>query len=235
MQYDSIIPIGANCRVAQALRDLNLRQQALPVDWVLSSAQALLQLIKNDFNHFFEQKYCQGMSFFSTKGKKCTCVLNHFYQISFIHDKAWHHERFLTYNKRIQAFKDTINQDKVLLIRWDMKAPFHNDHNHIEHEQRDKEYFQQSDSLENLYQLKDICNQKYKGDVDLLILHADKIAEEDKRPDVFYHFIDVTKVKQQTRAWDRIAIRKALKSLKLTLKNNNNKISYFQKLKIWMY
>lgn len=235
MIYDSIIPIGANCRVAEALRDLNLRQQALPIDWTLSSGQAVLKLFQNDFENFFEREHCQKMSFISKSGKTCPWLLNEQHQISFIHEKQWTTERLLTYTKRIQALKESLNQEHVLLVRWDMKAPYHNDHNHVAHEQRDKEYFQHDDSLEALYLLKDHCNEKYQGTVDLLVLHADNILDKDKRADVYYHFIDAEKAQKKGKAWDHIAIRKALKKLAIQVRNNPNKQSFFSKLKAWTY
>lgn len=235
MLYDTIIPIGANCRVAEALRDLNLRQQALPIDWTLSSAQAVLKLFKSDFKYFFERKHCQNMSFTSTSGKICPWLLNSHYQISFIHEKEWSSERATTYAKRVSALKNSLNQERVLLVRWDMKAPYHNDHNHVAHEQRDKEYFEQEDSLEYLYQLKEHCNNKYQGTVDLLILHADNIADNNKRSDVYYHFIDAKKAQKKGKAWDHIAIRKALKTLAIKVCNNSNKQSLFNKIKSWTY
>jgi hypothetical protein len=77
MLYDTIIPIGANCRLAQALRDLNLRTKALPIDWTLSSSQAVLKLFENDFEGFFSRANCKEMSFISKSGKFCPWVFNH--------------------------------------------------------------------------------------------------------------------------------------------------------------
>jgi hypothetical protein len=208
MLYDTIIPIGANCRLAQALRDLNLRTKALPIDWTLSSSQAVLKLFENDFEGFFSRANCKEMSFISKSGKFCPWVFNHEYQISFIHDKDWSETRLLTYNTRISALKEALNQEKVLLIRWDMKAPFHNDHNHREHEKRDVEYFGQQDSLESIYQIKDLCNEKYNSTIDLLILHADEIEESSKRADVLYHQIDANKAKKEAKYGSSLQLKK---------------------------
>jgi hypothetical protein len=235
MLYDSIIPIGSNCRVAEALRDLNLRQHALPIDWTLSSGQAVLNLFKNDFEHFFDRESCQDMSFLSKSGKTCPWLLNTRYQISFIHEKEWSTDRVNTYTKRINALKSSLDLERVLLVRWDMKAPYHNDHNHVAHEKRDKEHYHQEDSLEYLYQLKDLCNKTYQGTIDLLILHADSLSNEDKRSDVFYYHIDANKAQKKGKAWDHIAIRKALKKLTLEVRNNPHKQSFLDKIKSWTY
>lgn len=219
MKYNTIIPIGANCRVAQALRDLNLRQEALPLDWTLNSAQAVLALFNNNFINFFSSSSCQNEISFTQKGKESPWVLNTQYQIGLMHEHHWSEERVATYQKRVIALQQSLNADKVLLIRWDMKAPFHNDHTHEEHEKRDASFYKQQDSISHCYALKDLCNEKYSGKVDLLVFHADEINEQDKRPDVFYHFIDFEKAKTKGKAkeWDRTAIKNALIERKITL------------------
>ena len=233
MKYDTIIPIGANCRVAQALRDLDLRQEALPLDWTLNSAQAVLAVFKNDFNDFFSLSNCQNKISFTQKGKESPWVLNTQYQIGLMHEHHWSQERVATYQKRISALQQSLNADKVLLIRWDMKAPFHNDHTHEEHEKIDADFFNQQDSITHCYELKDFCNNKYQGNIDLLIFHADEIKEQDKRPDVFYHFIDFesAKIKGKAKEWDRTVIKEALVERKVQLNNPMIKPSTFDKFK----
>jgi hypothetical protein len=114
-----------------------------------------------------------------------------------MHEHHWSADKLVTYQKRIDALQKSLNSEKVLLIRWDMKAPFHNDHTHVEHEQRDADFFKQADSIFYCYKLKDFCNEKYSGKIDLLIFHANEIKEQDKRPDVFYHYIDFSTAKSK--------------------------------------
>lgn len=47
------VPIGTNCRVATALRDLELREMSLPFDWVPSASGVVLDCLKTRF-----EKYC---------------------------------------------------------------------------------------------------------------------------------------------------------------------------------
>lgn len=219
MKYDAIIPIGANCRVAQALRDLNLRQEAYPLDWTLSSAQSVFELFQHNFSRFFDESACQNMISKSQKGKDYPWVLNSHYQIGFMHEASWSGARKATYAKRFEALTRQLNSNSALLIRWDMKAPYHNDPTHVVHEERDKDHFKQADSLDSCYQLKDFCNEHYKANVDLLVLHCDEIPEAEKRSDVFYHLIDFATAQHLGKAkeWDRTAIKHALTSLNLAL------------------
>ncbi|WP_157826803.1 DUF1796 family putative cysteine peptidase [Colwellia sp. 12G3] len=233
MKYDTIIPIGANCRVAQALRDLKLRQAAFPLDWTLNSAQAVLALFKSDFDNFFSSASCQEKVTTSQKGKNYPWVLNTQYQIGLMHEHHWSEERVITYQNRINALQQSLNADRVLLIRWDMKAPFHNDPTHAEHEKRDTDFFEQEDSIAHCYALKDLCNEKYSGKIDLLIFHADEIKEQDKRPDVCYHHIDFStaKTKGKVKEWDRTAIKEALIALDIQLENPITELSRFAKMR----
>jgi hypothetical protein len=73
-----------------------------------------------------------------------------------MHEHNWSEERALTYQKRIAALHKSLGNDKVLLIRWDIKAPYHNDHTHIEHKKRDAEYFRCQDAISHCYELKDL-------------------------------------------------------------------------------
>ena len=72
----NIITIGYDCSPAQALRDMNLRQFALPFDWVISSVNSLERCFRDKFSLFH-----QNLSFNHNK----TRLIDH-YGFEFPHD-----------------------------------------------------------------------------------------------------------------------------------------------------
>jgi hypothetical protein len=46
------ITLGKECSVATALRGLNLREYALPFDWIISTPQIISNVVMNDFKDF---------------------------------------------------------------------------------------------------------------------------------------------------------------------------------------
>jgi hypothetical protein len=48
----NVLTLGYDCSPAAALRNLNMREFALPFDWVVSSVQALSACIRDNFEHF---------------------------------------------------------------------------------------------------------------------------------------------------------------------------------------
>ena len=138
-----------------------------------------------------------------------------------MHEHNWSEERSLTDQKHSALHHKSLGNDKFLLIRWDMKAPYHNDHAHIEHEKKMSSTLSVKcqDPIYHCYELKDLCNAAYSGDLDLLFLHTDEIKEHDKRPDVIYHYIDFATAKAQDKMeeWDLTAIKKILITLDIQL------------------
>jgi len=58
MKKYNFMTIGCDCTPAYALKDLNLREQSLPFDWITSNVDALYKCFKNNFIDFHtELKY----------------------------------------------------------------------------------------------------------------------------------------------------------------------------------
>ena len=51
----SIITLGQHCSAATALRNLSMRNYALPFDWIRSTPEILSEVILNNFNGFHEK------------------------------------------------------------------------------------------------------------------------------------------------------------------------------------
>jgi hypothetical protein len=55
MDEYNYMSLGNDCYPAMALRDLCIRKEALPFDWVLSSADSITECIKDDFKYFHKE------------------------------------------------------------------------------------------------------------------------------------------------------------------------------------
>ena len=220
MEYDVFVSIGANCRVTEALRDSELRLGAFPLDWTLNSAQCVLSLYQSGFNNFFDESACIPTTYSWETNRSFTYVLNTEHFLNITHETSWTVERENTYEKRVQSLKEHMNQERVLLIRWDMKSPFHNDPIHANHEICDAEFYEAKDSLDKLYELADFCNNTYEGQTDLLIIHADEILESKKRDGVFYYKISMDRPDniESHITWDHYQIKFALQKMKARLR-----------------
>jgi len=130
------LTIGSGCSPAAALRDLNLREFALPFDWVVSNINTIQKCIETNFEYFHKN-----------------LVLNHkktrlidYYGFQFPHDYPLSHMidvennigegvfgeengKFITdkwsdyygtvldkYNRRIERFKHIINDTKPIIV-----------------------------------------------------------------------------------------------------------------------
>lgn len=47
-----IIPLGTHCSAASSIRQLNIRQQAFPLDWIVSDFNSLYKAFEEDFKNF---------------------------------------------------------------------------------------------------------------------------------------------------------------------------------------
>lgn len=70
------ISLGSSCNPAHMLRDLGIRKEAYPFDWVISSHTALYNCILDDFSHFLTDLKITMQNF----------GLVDYYGLIFIHD-----------------------------------------------------------------------------------------------------------------------------------------------------
>ena len=130
------LTIGYDCSPAAALRNLNLRDSALPFDWVISNINALQICFETNFEHFHK-----NLIFNYNKTR-----LIDYYGFQFPHDYPLSHMinfennigegvfgeengKFITdkwsnyygvvldkYNRRIERFKNIINDTKPIIV-----------------------------------------------------------------------------------------------------------------------
>ena len=128
--------LGYDCSTASVLRNLNMRCEALPFDWVVSNLQILINCIEDNFNN-----YHKNLVFSESKTR-----LIDSYGFQFPHDypfdsesidnsklgegafgeekdkqiiNNWHEYHSLVlekYNRRIERFYDYFKIDKPLII-----------------------------------------------------------------------------------------------------------------------
>jgi hypothetical protein len=130
------LTVGYDCSTAGALRNLNLREYALPFDWVVSSINALQMCFETDFENFHKKLV---LNYNKTR-------LIDYYGFQFPHDYPlshmsdfennigegafgeengktitdnWcdYHDIVLDkYNRRIERFKNIINDTKPIIV-----------------------------------------------------------------------------------------------------------------------
>ena len=79
-QYDYIIPVGSNCKIGSALRDVNLRKHSFPLDWGFMSSKSVYDAISDNLEELINPVFstfgeCDrwGYPFFNKKYKIQFC------------------------------------------------------------------------------------------------------------------------------------------------------------------
>ncbi len=209
------VSLGSMCTTALALRQLGLRSEAFPFDWIPTPFSALYEVIKNDFEHFLTniQLTTNGMA-----------VTDH-YEFYFAHDfpvistpnidsllidvvegnstlaPGWENSiQFVKekYKRRIERFLNLrYRKQKIFFIRWDGKctvSPY------------EKEVFI---SQKEAILLRDLIEEKYpKINFTLIILSENKDFEKPwklKKIKNFYlpQHADITTIKQTFMKFDK--------------------------------
>lgn len=134
------LTIGSCCSPAAALRELNLRDVALPFDWVISTTSAIEKCFQTDFEHFHKH-----LCFNDTKTKLIDSYgfqFPHDYPLEEVNDfkknigegvfgeqegkfimdnwHDYHHIVIDKYQRRIERFRAILNDKKpiIVLCRW---------------------------------------------------------------------------------------------------------------------
>lgn len=141
-----IIPIGIDCGVSEMLRKYNLRNNAYPFDWIVSY-NGITKIIKNDFKDYIPDI---NDSIGIIEG--CHNIFNHNYGTKFIHDKFPLKEEYEKYNRRINKFKEILNNttDDIIFFKKG-----HAYHNHAEYKFKD--------DIEDVIELNNYLKENYKN------------------------------------------------------------------------
>jgi hypothetical protein len=208
-KYDHIIPIGSNCRIAIALRKHKLRNEAMPLDWMLSTMNAVNSLFDDDFKDFTNPDMCKTMTHNLGKSSH-VYVLNEKYNLNITHEKIMDSKCIDKYNRRVGRMYDILNGNgKVLFIRNVLDGIVH-DKLHKYYLSTEVGYLESSpDLIENFNSIikKKFPNLKYEI---LVINHTEPI--DFKSNNIF----NITSsMPQGDRLWDEQACFEILKKLKI--------------------
>jgi len=131
-----VISIGSDCTVATLIRQLNLRAEAYPFDWIYSHFESLYNVLNDDFKFFLDPN--------SLKLNNNNDIIVDFYNFGFVHDfPTIHHDAALNdhqtvvngkirddwqefiglvrvkYQRRIERFRNELSgNNRVFLVRY---------------------------------------------------------------------------------------------------------------------
>jgi len=126
------ITLGWDCSPATALRNLQLREYALPFDWIRSNAEILSKVIENNFSGFHESLKLSenkqfiidsyGLNFphdYPTIKQNCISLTDEIDETILISD--W--EKYIPdiqekYKRRIERFHSIMNSDEPLIALY---------------------------------------------------------------------------------------------------------------------
>lgn len=175
--YDHIVPIGSNCRIGQALEDLGYRKFSLPLDWTLTSCEAIYRAFEKDFVDFMSLRTCivQNVNNYPH-------VLNTELNVNITHDKVISDESIEKYERRSKRLLQILNSGaKVLFIRHHNDGEYMvNDAIHSDYNAREVKDGHDPLDLSYLYKLHDLISKKYPElDFDIILFHYKDIHRED--------------------------------------------------------
>tara|TARA_R110000824_G_scaffold46692_3_gene133809 strand:+ start:8053 stop:8703 length:651 start_codon:yes stop_codon:yes gene_type:complete len=206
--YDFIIPIGSNCRIGMALRDIGLRKIAFPLDWTLTTSRSIYECFLNDFEDFLSPNSCKEQNLKHIVNFKH--ITNYKYNVNITHEPLLSKEAIDKYKRKTLNLNNVLSKsNKILLIRnmLDCKIldVLHNDIAAKEEKEGFKHY-----DLTWIYKTKDLLTNKYPNlEVDLLVIYYNvENIRNNIRDDVYYRTSNYPKIGKE---WDRFACAEILK------------------------
>jgi hypothetical protein len=200
--YDHVIPIGSNCRIGMALRDLGIRKIAFPLDWTLTTSESVYKCFEDNFQNFLNHDSCIEQNL--KQIVNLPHIQNKRYNVNITHESVINDTSIEKYNRKVQNLNKALYTSKsILLVRnmldCEIADDLHKSIATIESE-RGTSHF----DLQWIYKTKDLIQSRHTNlNVDLLVIYFDeKNIIPNKRQDVFYETSNVPKVGNE---WDRYA------------------------------
>lgn len=209
-EYDTIIPIGSNCRSGMALRDLGLRKKAFPLDWTLTTSRSIYECFLNNFENFLDYETCREQNLKHIVDFKH--IINHKYNVNITHEPKLNQDAIEKYKRKVNNLYDSIeSSNKVLLIRNMLDCGM-SDVIHKDIALKEKANGFDHFDLQWIYKTKDLIKNNYENlQVDLLVIYFDeKNIKNNKRKDVVYKTSNYPK---KGKEWDRFACIEIFKEL----------------------
>ncbi|MDP1608681.1 MAG: DUF1796 family putative cysteine peptidase [Chlamydiales bacterium] len=116
------VSLGGYCEVAAQLRKHNLREEAYPFDWILSSShEKFLEILNEDFQFFLDENYIFQNSEhpFILENRRYECEFRHDWPVKFESGLSCHLQEIASkYERRIARFRKLRDYSgKVFFIR----------------------------------------------------------------------------------------------------------------------
>jgi hypothetical protein len=208
--YDNIIPIGSNCRVGLAMKELGIRKMSLPFDWMLTTMKSINEIIKNDFEDFYNEDVCT-IENFKMKNGYHQYVLNRKYNLNITHENSFKKQSLQKYERRINRFYEIINKkdNKVLFVRNLLDGIIY-DELHSYYLKTEKNY---SDfDVKHIINFNNIIRNKFPNlNFDILVInHTNPLKFFEKN---IYNI--TSSITQNEPLWDQKACKEALKNINL--------------------
>lgn len=121
--YDYIIPIGYNCSCGMVLRNLKLRKQSFPLDWVISKPEWVLQYLKTNFKDYYLPNQGAKTNYI---GQSFTWFETHRYSEHYAekdeknidNNKSLYLDNLEKFDRRIKRLFEILNSDKKILFMY---------------------------------------------------------------------------------------------------------------------
>jgi hypothetical protein len=118
-QFDKIISLGISCCGALALRNLNLKQETYPFDWIILTPDIILDCIKNDFIKFTDLNNPQKQ--YDMYHFNAWCIddkRRNYYGVQFLHEVGDSDDELVQkYTRRAERFLNVMKSDaKVIFV-----------------------------------------------------------------------------------------------------------------------
>ena len=206
--YDFLIPIGSNCRIGMALRDLSLRKMAFPLDWTLTSSKSVYDCFANNFENFLDHTSCKEQNLKNIVDFQHT--INYKYNVNITHEPKIDDASIEKYKRKVSNLNNALkSSSRILLIRNMLDCKI-DDVLHKDISEKEIKAGRNHFDLKWIYETKDLLNKKNKGlQVDLLVIYYnEENIKINKRDDVFYETSNIVK---QGKEWDRYACQDVLR------------------------
>lgn len=119
--YDYIIPIGYNCACGMVLRNLDLRKQSFPLDWVVSKPEWVLQYLKTNFKDYYLPNQTAKTNYI---GQDFHWFETHRYSEHYAekdeidNNKSIYNDNLEKFDRRIKRLFEVLNSDKKILFMY---------------------------------------------------------------------------------------------------------------------
>jgi hypothetical protein len=202
-KYTHIIPIGSNCRVSIATREIGLRDSSMPLDWCLSSMKCVNLLFTDGFKDITNHECCSKETFTLPSGNKHDYILNTKYNLNITHEDVIGESFINKYNRRVMRMHEILDDksSNVLFVRNSLDGIIHDP---LHRYYLGTEYDHPSDDSDPtlIDSFVEIIQSTYP-DLDfsvLVINHTNPLAFKSSRV-----FNITTEVNQNDRLWDEKA------------------------------